>query len=483
MTDQLDSFVPDAEIVVDALAAYLSESRAARLPVIDQPPIDELIDSLGLARHLTNGGLSGERLLEFVGRYLAATTRLHHPGFLAHQVAVPHPTGALGSLIDGVTNNAMAIYEMGPAASSIEYFMINWMIGKIGWPTAPGRRQLDPASRHAGGVLTHGGSLANLTALLTARSARVPEFWSKGSPGNLVVLVPEQSHYSMKRAVAMIGVGEENCLTLPADEAGRVSPVAARRMVEAIEREGRRVMAMVGNACGTAAGLYDPLEAMGVICRDHGIWFHVDAAHGGGALVSAGLRHLMAGIECADSVIWDAHKMMCTPTVCAAVLVRDHRHLDHAFQLDASYLIHDKDQPGFDFLPRAVECTKAGLGLRLFMALAAMGESGVERHVDHLVGLAAGAADLIESQDGFELAARPETNILCFRAGSDDSEQLEIRRRLLEQGRFYISTTLYRGSRWLRLVFMNPATTLGEIDALLEAIRGIRRRIREREGA
>ena len=477
MTDQLDSFVPDAEIVVNALAAYISESRAARCPVIDQPQIDELIEGLGLADHLRQGGLSGERLSEFVGRYLAATTRLHHPGFLAHQVAVPHPTGALGSLIDGATNNAMAIYEMGPAASCIEYFMINWMLGKIGWPAVPGSRQLDPVSCHAGGVLTHGGSLANLTALLAARSAKVPEFWSQGSPGNLVVLVPEQSHYSMKRAVAMIGIGEENCLTLPADALGRVSPGPARRMVEALERDKRRVMAMVGNACGTAAGLYDPLEAMGAICRDHGIWFHVDAAHGGGALVSARLRHLMAGVERADSVIWDAHKMMCTPTVCAAVLVRDHRHLDNAFQLDASYLMHDKDQPGFDFLPRAVECTKAGLGLRLFMVLAAMGESGIERHVDHLSGLAASAAELIDRQRDFELAARPETNILCFRAGSDDAEQLEIRRRLLEGGRFYISTTLYRGSRWLRLVFMNPATTLGEIASLLDEVRDIRRRI------
>ncbi len=473
MADHFDSFTEDGAIVVDALAAYLADSRAKRGPVIGQPPIDELIGTLDLAGHVERGDLRGEGLKRFLQRYLAATTRLHHPGFLAHQVAASHPTGALGSLVDGATNNAMAIYEMGPAASAIEYFVLNWMIERIGWPTVPGRDQLDPASGHAGGVLTHGGSLANLTALLTARSARVPSFWDEGNPGGLVVLVPEQSHYSMQRAVAMLGIGARNCLALPADAEGRARPGAARRLVESLERSGRRVIALVGNACGTAAGLYDPLAELAAVCRDHGIWFHVDAAHGGGALLSPKLRHSVAGIELADSVIWDAHKMMCTPTVCAAVLVRDHRHLDAAFQLDASYLVHDKHQPGIDFLPRAVECTKAGLGLRLFMTLAAMGERGMRAHVERLTGLARDAAGLIAARADLELAVHPETNILCFRAGKDDRVQLEIRRRLLERGRFYVSTTLYRGVRWLRLVFMNPATTLDDVRELLDEVRGI----------
>lgn len=106
-----------------------------------------------------------------------------------------------------------------------------------------------------------------------------------------------------------------------------------------------------------------------------------------------------------------------TPTVCAAVLVPDHRHLDHAFEQEASYLLHAKDQPGFDFISRTVECTKAGLGLRLFMTVAAMGEAGLARHLEGLVQRAREAADLIRERVGFELAIQPETNILCFRIG------------------------------------------------------------------
>ena len=465
------TFVEDLEIVGRQLADYFRESEARQAPVLRQKNTEQLILELGLEDHIKKGDLRGEVLKQFVALYLAETTRLHHPGFLAHQVARPHVTGALGSLIDGATNNAMAIYEMGPAASSIEYFMVNWMLKKVGWRTVEVQEQLDQTSDHAGGVLTHGGSLANTTALLAARSARIPEFWNEGSTGKNVVLVPEQSHYSLKRSVGTLGLGEKNCLTLPADQDGRVAPELIPPLLEKLKAEGRHVLALVANACGTAAGLYDPLHAIADICQRYNIWLHVDAAHGGGALVSKNQYHLIRGIERADSIVWDAHKMLFTPSLCAAVLCKDHRHLDGAFQLEASYLIHSKDQPGFDFLSRTMECTKAGLGLRFFMAMAAMGESGLEEGIDRMVDNAQRAAEWLSSQAGFEVAIKPETNIVCFRYGTDDESQLEIRRKLLRNGHFYISSTLYRGNRWLRLVFMNPQTSLKDIRELAEEIR------------
>jgi len=472
--EKKNNFAENTDIIARALDNYIVQSNEKAFPAFGQRPTEDLIKILDLENLLTQGSLDGEMLEKFTHSYLQNTTRLHHPGFLAHQVATPHPTGALGSFIDGATNNAMAIYEMGPAASSIEYFMVNWMLKKVGWKTVACPDQGDDRSDHAGGVLTHGGSLANLTALIAARSAKAPDFWKKGHNGNLVVLVPEQSHYSIKRAVSIIGLGEDNCLSLPADQDGRVLAAEIPALIRKLNDQGRQVMAIVGNACGTAAGLYDPLTDMATICEDHNIWFHVDAAHGGGALVSEKLRPLVKGIERADSVIWDAHKMLRTPVLCAAVLMRDHRHLDHAFEQEASYLFHDKDQPGFDFMARTVECTKSGMGLKLFMTLAAMGEKGLEDHVNQMVGMAEKSADLIDAQDDFEIAIRPETNILCFRTGSDDAVQMEIRRRLLEKGDYYISTTLYKGQRWMRLVFMNPVVKISDVEDLIEEIRTVR---------
>lgn len=469
-----NNFSRNGQEAIGAIADYLAQSRAGDLPVIDQQECGSLMEKLDLAPLVREGGLDGVRLEKFIGDYLAMTTRLHHPHYMAHQVAVPHPTGALGSLIDGVTNNAMAIYEMGPAASAIEFFMLNWMLEKVGWTAAPLPRDQKEGMDFGGGVLTHGGSLANLTALLAARSARFPDFWKEGKTADMVVLVPEQSHYSLKRSVAILGLGENACIPLPADEDGRVKPSAIPPLLQRLKKEGREVMALVGNACGTAAGLFDPLEELGALCRAEKIWFHVDGAHGAGVLLSDKLRPLMKGVELADSMIWDAHKMMRVPVLCAAVLVKDYRHLDRAFSQEASYLFHEKDQPGYDFMPRTVECTKSGLGLKMFMTVAAQGEQGVGDYVEGRVELAQRAASLMEDQADFEVAVAPEINILCFRyAEKNDAFQLDIRKQLLKRGIYYITTTDYRGRRWLRLVLMNPDTTLDHISGLIDEIREI----------
>ena len=460
------SFATDAGIAVAALADYLRDSEGRVGKVIRQPPMRELVESLELERLIEAGGLTGPAFQRFLERYLAATTRLHHPGYMAHQVAVPHPMGAVGSLIDGLTNNPMAIYEMGPAAAAIEFVLVNWMLGKVGWTPQP----VPPAALEGafgGGVLTHGGSLANLTALCAARGRVDPDAWQTGGRRDLVVLAPEACHYSISRAVGIMGLGQRALRAAPADRDERLVPDRLPGALRALADEGATVLAVVANGCSTAAGLYDPLRETAACCREHGLWLHVDAAHGASALMSASLRHHLDGLALADSMIWDAHKMLRTPTVCAAVLVRDHTDLDRAFQQEASYLFHDKDQPGFDSIHRTVECTKAGLGLKLFMVLAAEGEAAVGRYVEQQAALARAAAGLIRARPGFEVAVEPESNIVCFRAEGSDELQLELRRRLLEQGRHYITTTGFRGRRWLRITAMNPGTTLEDVEALM----------------
>ena len=469
------SFEADARLAVEALVAYQQRAASRIGPVIRQAPLRDLAAELGIAEYIARGGLQGERLREFLDRYLSATTRLLHPGYLAHQVAVPHTSGAIGALIDGFTNNAMAIYEMGPAAAAIEFVIVNWMLEKVGFAPAP----LPPAEpgpgTHGGGVLTHGGSAANLTALLAARGRADPDAWRTGVRRDLVVIAPTAAHYSIARAVGIMGMGQQALRPAPTDANGRLVPDRLPHALRAVREEGLSVLALVANACSTAAGLYDPLREVASFCRENGLWLHVDGAHGASALLSARLRGRLEGIDGADSVVWDAHKMLRAPTLCAAVLVRDGRDLDRAFQQEASYLFHEKDQPGFDFIHRTLECTKAGLGLRLFLVLAAEGEAAIARYVERQVELAVAAADLLRRERGFEVAVTPESNIVCFRVtvGDEDVDalQLGLRRKLLERGRHYVSTTELRGRRWLRLAIMNPATDLDDIERLVAEIR------------
>ncbi len=468
------SFVSDAEIVITALREYYQESISGQKPVIDQIPLSKLVADLDLAAHVREGGLSGQRLAEFVSAYLASTTRLHHPAYLAHQVAVPHHAGAIAALIDGFTNNAMAIYEMGPGAASIEYYLINWLLGKVGWQPAPLNLSEAHGQGFGGGVLTHGGSLTNLTALIAARTRIAPDVWQEGNPGDLALLAPAESHYSIARAAGILGIGRNMIYPIDVDARGVVIAERLPAAYQRLQGDGKRAVALVANACSTAVGLYDPLAEIGAFCREHDIWFHVDGAHGASALLSDRHRHLLRGVELADSLTWDAHKLMRTPALCAALLVRDHRTLDQAFRQEASYLFHAKEQPGFDFIHRTVECTKAGLGLKLFFVVAALGERGLAEYIDRQFQLTLEAYDYIRQLPDFECAVKPQANILCFRVQGSDNAQLSLRDALTAQGRFYLSTTAFNGKRYLRFAAMNPHTTLDDITRLIAEIRSVR---------
>ena len=231
-------------------------------------------------------------------------------------------------------------------------------------------------------------------------------------------------------------------------------------------------MALVAAACATSTGLHDDLQAVGRFCRERGIWFHVDAAHGASALLSPGHRRLLRGIESADSVVWDAHKMLRTSGLCAAVLVRDARRLEAAFQQEAAYLIYDHDagEPQPDLLGRQVECTKAPLGLKIFLNLAWRGERWLGEYVGAQYDKTARFFDLIEAREGFHCLCPPESNILCFRYGDDSALQVALRERLVAEGRFHLSSTEIGGRRWLRMAVMAPATDEATVEGLLDAI-------------
>jgi len=448
-----------AEIAVAAVTRHVEESQIGDVPVGSPPPMPELIDELGLRSLIRDGGLDAASFGPWLARMLERSVRLHHPAQIAHQVGAPDVPSAIADLVQGAINQPMSIYEMGPAAHAMERVVVEWMTEKVGWPAG------------SGGVLTHGGSLANLTVLLAARAAAAPDAWVDGVDGTLAVLAPPGSHYSVKRSAAMLGLGERAVVDLEVDEYERIVPGALGHALERCEAEGRRPMALVAAACATSTGLHDDLEAVGAFCRDHGIWFHVDAAHGATALLSPEHRHLLKGIELGDSVIWDAHKMMRTPALAAAVLLRDERRLEAAFRQEAAYLIYeDSEDESPSLLERQVECTKAALGMRIFMNLAFRGEDGIGRYVAEQYEKTARFHDLIAARTGFECLSPPESNILCFRHGRDPDEQVRLRERLLADRRFHLSSTEVNGERWLRMTITAPATSEETIEGLLDAI-------------
>jgi L-2,4-diaminobutyrate decarboxylase len=455
----MDDYADAAHTAVELLAEHVAEARSGVGPVNVRPEPDELAADLELSRWIEQGGMDAAALEEWLPRYLDATVRLHHPGSMAHQVAVPSTGAAVADLIHGATNNPMAIYEMGAAGATIERAVVNWMLDKVGFG-------LDAA-----GVLTHGGSLANLTALLAARGRVAPDAWRTGTPSDLALLAPPSAHYSVRRAAAILGLGEDAVLELEVDELERIRP---ERLGDALARcraAGRRPLALVAPACATSTGLFDDLRAIGAFCNEHGIWFHVDAAHGASALLSERHRHLVDGIEQGDSVIWDAHKLLRTSGLCAAVLVRRGDELPGAFRQSGDYLFNDNESVGFDLLDRALETTKTTMGLKLFLSLAWAGERGLGDYVASRFDAARRFHALLEREPDVSCPYAPESNILCFRLG--DADQLTLRDRALAEGRLHFGSTTVDGERYLRLVVTAPDTGDETLRELLTTLRGL----------
>ncbi len=395
-------------------------------------------------------------------RFVAESNHLHHPRFVAHQVTPPLPLAALARFVSAFLNNGLAVYEMSPAGTPIERLVVRWMAQKLGF------------GEGAGGTLVSGGSLGNLTALLAARAVAQ----ARAGEQRWAILVSEQSHYCIPRAARVLGLGDEGIEYVPTDARFRLQPDALPAALANVRTRGREPLAVVASACTTATGSFDPLGPIAEFCARERIWLHVDGAHGASVVLSPKLRPLVAGIERADSVVWDAHKLLLMPSLSTGVLYRDDRHAEAAFAERADYLFAPGGG-GPDLGRRSLECTKPTMALDLWAALAVHGEQMLRAHVEARVALAQRFAAMLRDAGEFELPVEPAANIVCFRhvpAGEQDPDarQLRVRRALLESGAFHIVQTRLRGALWLRTVLLNPGTTEEDLAALITAIRSCR---------
>ncbi|MFL5346718.1 MAG: pyridoxal phosphate-dependent decarboxylase family protein [Hyalangium sp.] len=453
--------------LVDQLADYLARAtRGENLPVLPWAPPAENATRFPATFPEEPAG----ELAPFMERVLAASHHLHHPRYVGHQVSAPLPLGALCDFVSALLNNGMAVYEMGPASTAMEHNVVRWMAGQLGLPEG------------AGGVLTSGGSAGNLTALLAARQAKAGyDAWTGGASAGppLTVLVAETAHYCIARSTKVMGWGSAGVTPVPVDAHFRLRPEALEDALAAATRAGRKPIAVVASAGSTATGAFDPLDAVADFCERHGLWFHVDGAHGASATLSPRFRHLVKGIERADSVVWDAHKMMMVPSLITAVLFRDGARSFEAFAQEASYLFHGQDTRRWsDIGLRTLECTKEMMALKLYTCLSLLGTRLFADYVTATFELARRFAGRLQASGDFEVAVPPDCNIVCFRhtpaglpASELDALQGRLRERLITRGDFYlVQTTLPKGV-YLRTTLINPLTADADLDALMDALR------------
>lgn len=458
-----DNFRENGHRLVDLLADYMDQAKSGRdMPVLKWVDPDQQVE------FWKNYTLEGADLTPYFRDILARSIHLLHPGYVGHQLTPTAPVTALAAFLAGVVNNGMVGYEMGSVTTAMEKLAIGIFLEAIGFGPA------------GDGFFTSGGTLANLTALLSARKAAAGRnVWEDGNDGkHLAIMVSAEAHYCVDRAARIMGLGADGIILIGTNPDFQMRTDLLAEAWSEAARQGREVFAIVGSACTTATGSYDNLEAIATFAAEKQIWFHVDGAHGGPVVFTEKYRHLARGIELADSVVIDCHKLLMTPALTTALLYKHADQSYHTFQQDAHYLWQkDADPEWFNYGKRTFECTKLMMSLKFFTLVKVHGVEVLGENVTALYDLARTFANIIRQRKGFELAMEPQSNIVCFRRcdpGLSDGElnvvNAGIRKEILEEGQFYIVQTTLRGKLFLRTTLMNPFTTEEHLSLLLDRI-------------
>ncbi|MCE9632599.1 MAG: aminotransferase class V-fold PLP-dependent enzyme [Methylophilales bacterium] len=447
--------------LIDLLAEHLATNLEGKDKVLDWQDPKEAEKSWQQALPLQPSLTPASFMDALRDDILPSGLAVHHPRNLGHQVAMPLPMAALCDLVAALTNQAMAVYEAGPAATLIERQVVQWLAELIGW-------------RGAEGILTSGGAQANLTTLLAARQIKAErDVWKEGitSGPPLKILASEHAHYSLARAAGIMGLGTEAVIKVATDAAGRMDVSALIAAHQKAVINGDNIIAVVATAGCTPTGSIDPLDEIGTYCNAQNLWLHVDGAHGASMLLSRQYRDKLRGIELADSVVWDGHKLLYMPAPVSAVLFKNPQHCFAAFAQEASYLFQGESAQDetYNTSYRTLECTKRMMGLKLWAAFSLYGVDGLGALVDKVFATARLLADKLQTTPDFELLMMPETNIVCFRHQSGDSSA--IRKKLVVSGAFHLTQVNLHGEIWLRTTIMNPFTSNSDLDFLLEQIK------------
>ena len=470
-----DAFQSIGKMVLKQMQQCYQESFEAP----NQPVFPYVAPKSQLEKWAFNSEQAPKTLEAIFQETLAGTTHLHHPANMGHQVGVVLPLTVWCDALSSYMNNGTGVYEMGPISTVMEMHCIQWMAQKIGYP------------ENSDGFLTSGGSLGNLTALLAARQVQAQQrwgvdAWKSGAQGHppLAILASETLHYCMARVVRMMGWGEDGLISVPCDASYRMDVSQLDAALKEAEAKGRTVIGVVGNACCTATGAFDDLEAIAAFCQQHQLWFHVDGAHGASALLSEKYKHHLIGIEQADSVVWDAHKLMMMPALITGILFKNPAHQVQAFDQEASYLFaSDNPEDGdeaFNLAHRTFECTKKMMSFKLWTSLQVYGDSLFEEYIDRVFALSQRFYQLIRERQDFDVLCKPESNILCFRYAPQEASDLtlaeqntlqgKIRQKIIQSGAYYFVQTQLKGVLYLRTTLMNPFTTEHHLAGLLDEI-------------
>lgn len=445
--------------VVDCLVEHLATLGTQPVGVKGDPAV--LISALNepAPEHATEFETV---LAQVQQQILRNTMHVNHPRFLAY---VPGPSNFISVMADALISGYdvfAGTWLSGSGPAAVELAVLNWLRDACGLPES------------AGGLFVSGGTMANLTALAVARHVVLAD-----RVDGAIVYFSDQAHSSLEKALRLIGFPPSSLRRLPSDLDYRLPVAKLAQQIAEDRAAGMKPFCVIATAGTTNTGAIDPLAELSRLCREQKLWLHVDGAYGAAAAISPRGRHLLAGLELADSLSLDPHKWLFQPFEIGCVLVRDLAHLRDTFRILPEYLTDaHQHSTEFNFTDYGLQLTRSFRALKLWMSIKVFGMASFRAAIERGFALAEFFQERLGRMPGWEIITPAQMAVVCFRySAADDAAHLRLVQAIIDDGFAMITSTVLRGRTVLRVCTINPRTTDSDIAAALERLDMLTKRI------
>jgi aromatic-L-amino-acid decarboxylase len=443
---------------VDWIAKYLAE--VSEMPVLAQTKPGELLDAL--PKSAPEQGEPFDAILrDFDHVIMPAVTQWNHPRFFAYFSCTGSTPAILAEMLAAALNTNGLHWKTSPAIAELEQRALDWL------------RQWMGLTDEWFGIVYDTASTSSMHAIVCARELVAPEARTEGSSNDLVLYTSDQSHSSIEKGAIAVGIGQQNVRKVPSDAEFRMRADVLVKMVEEDKRVGKRPFCVVATVGTTSTTSIDPVPLIADITEKNGMWLHVDCAYAGAAAILPEQRHIMAGVERAQSLVVNAHKWLLTPIGVSGFYTRRPDILRRAFSLNADYLKTQDDPRAHNLMDYGVPLGHRFRALKLWYVMRYFGRERFESVIRSHIQWAKDFAALVDAHPKFERVAPVPLSVICFRYKGSDAENKAIMDKVNESGRVFMATTVLHGKLTLRLAIGNLETTWKDVqeawDLLVQA--------------
>ncbi len=439
MKNDLDLFRSIAE---ELLSAEEKE------PVLKPESPELLFSKLNI--QLGEEGTSDEEFANILEDLVLQTPRTGTKKFFNQLFGGRNSKATLGDLLAVMLNNSMYTYKVGGPMIGVEKEIIKRSAALLSYP------------KEADGTLAPGGSMTNFMAMLMARDKASKRVRQSGFQGEkLCMYTSVESHYSIPKNAAFMGIGREQIRYIQCDSQGRMLLSDLQTQIARDKEAGHLPFLVIGTAGTTVLGAFDPLEGIGEICQKENLWFHVDGAYGGSVMFSKNHNHLISGAHRADSFCYNAHKMLGTPLSCSIILVRDRKWLYESFANDAEYL-YQTDTDDYNLGKTSLQCGRRNDALKFWCLWKSIGQKGLGEIVDRQFRLVEYAHQYVVSNPNYRVYSASNALGICF--NYKDVPASDICNQLYEEGQIMVGYGKFQENEFIRMVAVNNLIDESDID-------------------